>query len=548
MTEILNKEFSRKSFVKGGGALVVGFSARGCRARRQGERGAARLGRVPAADATQVDSWLTINADNTAMLQDEPDRDRPGHHDRPADDRRRGARHEREPGAPQRLTTVAARQHGLDTAAAPASSRAAGPPLRAAAATAKQALLEPRRDEPRRPGGEPHRQGRRRLGRRQDRHLRRSCSATSCSTRRSSRRRSTPASAPSKPVSQYKVVGRRACRGSTSRTRSPASTPTCTTSASRACCTHASCGRAGRGRSAPARRSSRSTRARSSTSRARSVVRQGDFLAVVAPKEYDAVQAAAQLKVTWKESRAALELREPLQQMRADDTAGKAPAAFRTNTGNVDTALKSAAKSVSATYSTTTGSRAVIGPSCAVADVRGDSATIYSSTPERCSARHGDRRPARAAGQERALVLLRGRELVRLGRRRASESRQGGGAHVEARRASRCACSSCAGTRTAGTTSRPRRSMDVAGRGRCERQARRVRPHAARSSRTRPDRHHVGADRARRIPTTMTGARIDDPSVGDAYFIAEQAPDRQDARRLQGLPQRRLAARRRRGS
>ena len=29
MTEILNKEFSRKSFLKGGGAMVVGFSLAG---------------------------------------------------------------------------------------------------------------------------------------------------------------------------------------------------------------------------------------------------------------------------------------------------------------------------------------------------------------------------------------------------------------------------------------------------------------------------------------------------------------------------------------
>ena len=29
MTEMLNKEFSRKTFVKGGGALIVGFSVLG---------------------------------------------------------------------------------------------------------------------------------------------------------------------------------------------------------------------------------------------------------------------------------------------------------------------------------------------------------------------------------------------------------------------------------------------------------------------------------------------------------------------------------------
>ena len=48
MTEMLNKEFSRKSFVKGGGALVVGFSVAGAAspARPQGARdGSVRLER-----------------------------------------------------------------------------------------------------------------------------------------------------------------------------------------------------------------------------------------------------------------------------------------------------------------------------------------------------------------------------------------------------------------------------------------------------------------------------------------------------------------------
>ena len=38
MTEMLNKEFSRKSFVKGGGALIVGFSALGAAASRARRR------------------------------------------------------------------------------------------------------------------------------------------------------------------------------------------------------------------------------------------------------------------------------------------------------------------------------------------------------------------------------------------------------------------------------------------------------------------------------------------------------------------------------
>ena len=36
------------------------------------------------------------------------------------------------------------------------------------------------------------------------------------------------------------------------------------------------------------------------------IVRKGDFLGVVAPHEYDAIQAAAQLKVTWADPPAVL--------------------------------------------------------------------------------------------------------------------------------------------------------------------------------------------------------------------------------------------------
>jgi CO/xanthine dehydrogenase Mo-binding subunit len=70
MTEMLKKEFSRKSFVKGGGAMIVGFSAVG-----------AGLGAKAAKGATDpyasggpfnqiaVDSWIIIHADNTASVK-----------------------------------------------------------------------------------------------------------------------------------------------------------------------------------------------------------------------------------------------------------------------------------------------------------------------------------------------------------------------------------------------------------------------------------------------------------------------------------------------
>ena len=70
MTGFLHeKEFSRKTFVKGGGALVVGFSAR-----RRGLAGKARAAdssvrEQRAADLNQVDSWIAIHADNTASIK-----------------------------------------------------------------------------------------------------------------------------------------------------------------------------------------------------------------------------------------------------------------------------------------------------------------------------------------------------------------------------------------------------------------------------------------------------------------------------------------------
>src|SRR5579863_1346871 len=83
MTGLLHeKEFSRRSFVKGGGALIVTISAASALA---GQAKADQT-KPPAADhpsagafdqrtaanylpdLTQVDTWITINADNTATV------------------------------------------------------------------------------------------------------------------------------------------------------------------------------------------------------------------------------------------------------------------------------------------------------------------------------------------------------------------------------------------------------------------------------------------------------------------------------------------------
>jgi nicotinate dehydrogenase subunit B len=118
------------------------------------------------------------------------------------------------------------------------------------------------------------------------------------------------------------------------------------------------------------------------------VIRKGDFVGVVAEKEYDAIQAAAQLKVTWADPPTISSSGNLWKQMRADDTAGRAKAdpgsigaqygAKYGPIGNVDAALKSAAHVVSATYGYHYQSHAPIGPQVAVADVTPNGARIFT--------------------------------------------------------------------------------------------------------------------------------------------------------------------------
>ena len=95
MTEMLKKEFSRKSFLKGGGALVVGFSLAGAGDRRQGRRGRADRGRLQPVARRKLDSWLRINADNTVNVLTSQGELGQRHLDRLPDGRRRGARRRR---------------------------------------------------------------------------------------------------------------------------------------------------------------------------------------------------------------------------------------------------------------------------------------------------------------------------------------------------------------------------------------------------------------------------------------------------------------------
>src|SRR5439155_20649022 len=76
------------------------------------------------------------------------------------------------------------------------------------------------------------------------------------------------------------------------------------------------------------------------------VVRSGNFLAVVAEKEYDAIQAAAQLKVKWGDMPTIRPVGNLFKGMRDDDSAGKAPARIQGSSGNFDAAYASAAQTL----------------------------------------------------------------------------------------------------------------------------------------------------------------------------------------------------------
>jgi CO/xanthine dehydrogenase Mo-binding subunit len=104
------------------------------------------------------------------------------------------------------------------------------------------------------------------------------------------------------------------------------------------------------------------------------VVVVGNFVGVVAPKEWAAIQAASQLEVKWDDTpklsgsgNLASWLKDPA------NLAGDAVAA---QSGNIGTGIAGAAKVVQESYFTAYQAHVPIGPNCAVADVRGDQATV----------------------------------------------------------------------------------------------------------------------------------------------------------------------------
>ena len=106
------------------------------------------------------------------------------------------------------------------------------------------------------------------------------------------------------------------------------------------------------------------------------VVRIADFVGVVAMREENAIKAATQLKLTWKNVPTLPDLQDIEKALRAN------PSTPRTliDKGDVDAALGQAAKPIDRTYLWPYQMHASIGPSCSVAEFRADQVRVWSGT------------------------------------------------------------------------------------------------------------------------------------------------------------------------
>ncbi len=116
------------------------------------------------------------------------------------------------------------------------------------------------------------------------------------------------------------------------------------------------------------------------------VIQVGQFVGVVAPWEYDAIQAAAQLKVTWADTPILPGDTDRISQLRAAGSNGQIPARIVSGAGNLQAALGAAVKTVSASFYAPDRGHNPIGPGCALAIYTpgaagaADSVTVYSNT------------------------------------------------------------------------------------------------------------------------------------------------------------------------
>jgi CO/xanthine dehydrogenase Mo-binding subunit len=108
------------------------------------------------------------------------------------------------------------------------------------------------------------------------------------------------------------------------------------------------------------------------------VVRRADFIGVVAENEWDAVRAAGQLKVVWDTTPTLPGTERLHEEMHSAKTTDRTV----TERGDLAAALAGAAHVASGTYYGPYQAHAPFGPNCALADVKADSALVMCSTQD----------------------------------------------------------------------------------------------------------------------------------------------------------------------
>ena len=107
------------------------------------------------------------------------------------------------------------------------------------------------------------------------------------------------------------------------------------------------------------------------------VVREGNFLGVVATTEWGAVQAARKLKATWSKWAGLPERAQIWEHVRATSVNGDE---VTSNVGNSLKALGDAPKRIAATYDFALQTHGSIGPSCAVVEINDGAVTCWSAS------------------------------------------------------------------------------------------------------------------------------------------------------------------------
>jgi nicotinate dehydrogenase subunit B len=409
------REFSRKAFLKGGGALIVGFTL--ARAGFANSASAAAPGAALPIAVDQVDSYLTVHANNTVTLY--------------------SSIMERGQGSRTSLLMIAAEEldvgmdqitHAtLDTSTTPFTGLAGGSQgttiggsfVRAAAATAKQSLLglaSVRLGVPVAKlsvengvvsgGGKTVTYGELVGGQLFDVTIPQKVQRNDLGVFQRLRRPGLePGEAPAKPVDQYKLVGKPQPRvdvpgivagtlaysgdvrlpgmlhGRVVRPPGQSSLRHKQTPGGPYGTNYTLELLAGGGQKVGSVDESSIKRIAGAK-----VVRVGNFVGVVARNEWDAIQAAAELKVRWEEPSSPLPGNGNLQRaLRAAEPGlpaatpipGPVSPLLITEMGDVEAGLAQAAKRVSATFRTSYLLHGPTGPHNAVADVTRTGATIY---------------------------------------------------------------------------------------------------------------------------------------------------------------------------